>query len=136
TDLMIAKYELNPENRTIELKPAPVFYDSFKLAGDDLMKALIQQIVIQGKINSRQDEGCVGVIENYGLSKGIENMTEKINGFFGADSNKIGFKGRLMRKAFVHQVAMPIALYYLESANKQMEESEVKTFEEILGTSY
>lgn len=136
TDLMIAKYERNQEYKTVELKPSPVYYDSFKLAGDDLMQTLIHQIVIQGEIKSPRDEGCSGVIENHGISLGVSDMKEKINGFFGEDSNQIGFKGKLMRKAFVHQVAIPIILYYLEKANDNNEVPEVKTFEEILGHSF
>jgi uncharacterized Fe-S center protein len=39
-----------------------------------------------------------------------------------------------MRKAFIHQVAIPIALEYLDNANN--EESYFKTFEEIINTKF
>lgn len=134
TDLMIADYKLNQDSNIVELRPNPVYYDSFKLAGDDMLKELVHQIVIQAKINSEEDRGNTGVIQNYGIEQGMTDMVEKINGFFGPDSNLIGFEGKIMRKAFIHQVAIPIVLYYLDNTNSN--ENETKTFEEILGNSY
>ncbi|MGV0939330.1 MULTISPECIES: virulence factor SrfB [unclassified Empedobacter] len=134
TDIMIADYLLNQENKTIELEPKPKYWDSFKIAGDDLLKEIIQQVIIEGKINSPIDEGCTGVIENYAINNGINNVSDKLNGFFGVDSNKVGYLGKMMRKGFIHQVAIPIAMYYLNNSNKN--EVEVKTFEEIIGKSF
>src|SRR5690606_12276379 len=67
-------------------------------------------------------------------SKGVENMSEKLNGFFGEDSNKIGFRAKVIRKAFVHQVAIPIALEYLKNANTG--KTEIKKFEEIINKPF
>lgn len=136
SDVMIADYNLNSRNSSIELKPSPVYWDSFKLAGDDLMKQLIQTIVIQGKIVNSSDDGCTGVIQNKLKELGMDDaeIANKLNGFFGQDSNKIGLVGKLMRKAFIKQVATPIAIYYLENANSN--EVEIKTFEEITGTQF
>ena len=134
TDIMIADYSLNKEHRTLELEPKPKYWDSFKIAGDDLLKEIIQQIIIEGSINQPNDEGSTGVIENHTLKLGIKNVSDKLNGFFGADSNKIGYLGKMMRKGFIHQVAIPIAIYYLDHANNK--EIEVKTFEEIIGKPF
>lgn len=78
---MINNYSLNKENKTINIKPDPLYWDSFKLAGDDLLKEIIQQIIIEGIITSESDKDCTGVIENYAKSKGIDNVSEKLNGF-------------------------------------------------------
>lgn len=134
TDIMIAEYPVKFQNQIPVLKPNPLYWDSFKLAGDELLKELIHKIIIQGRIENSLDDGCSGVIQNYGLSKGITDISGKINGFFGEDSNKIGFKGKLMRKAFIQQVAIPIILHYLDNANKK--ETEIKTFEEIIGSEF
>src|SRR5690554_1211449 len=136
SDVMIADYNLNAQNNSIELKPSPIYWDSFKLAGDDLMKQLIQNIVIQGKIENTSDDGCTGVIQNKLKDLGMNDadISNKLNGFFGQDSNKIALVGKLMRKAFIKQVATPIATYYLESANS--DETEIKTFEEITETHF
>lgn len=134
TDVMIADYSLNKEHKTINVKPDPQYWDSFKLAGDDLLKEVIQQVIIEGTIISTSDEGCTGVIENYAKRKGIDNISEKLNGFFGQDSNNIGYVAKMMRKAFIHQVAIPIALHYLKNANKNVSNS--LSFEQIIGKEF
>lgn len=134
TDIMINDYSLKNEHKTLVIKPDPLYWDSFKLAGDDLLKEIIQQVIIEGSIMSDSDIDCTGVIENFARSKGIENVSEKLNGFFGQDSNNIGYAGQLMRKAFIHQVAIPIAIYYLNNTNKN--EKVVATFEEIIGKEF
>ncbi len=134
TDVMINNYSLNNEHKTINIKPDPLYWDSFKLAGDDLLKEIIQQIIIEGNINSDSDIGCSGVIENFAKEKGIEKVSEKLNGFFGQDSNNFGFVAKMMRKAFIHQVAIPIAIYYLNNANKNV--GDIVSFEQIIGKEF
>jgi hypothetical protein len=134
TDVMIANYSLNKEHKTINIKPDPQYWDSFKLAGDDLLKEVIQQVIIEGTINSSIDEGCTGVIENYAKQKGIDNISEKLNGFFGQDTNKIGYVAKMMRKAFIHQVAIPIAMHYLKNANSK--NNSLLSFEQIIGKEF
>ena len=134
TDVMINNYALNSKYKTINIKPDPLYWDSYKLAGDDLLKEIIQQVIIEGVINSDTDEGCTGVIENYAKSKGITNISQKLNGFFGEDSNNIGSVGKTMRKAFIHQVAIPVATFYLNKANSDQEIS--VSFEQITGKDF
>ena len=134
TDVMIANYSLNKEHKTINIKPDPQYWDSFKLAGDDLLKEIIQQVIIEGTINSSYDEGCTGVIENFAKQKGIDNISEKLNGFFGQDTNKIGYVAKMMRKAFIHQVAIPIAMHYLKNANSK--NNSLISFEQITGKEF
>jgi hypothetical protein len=134
TDVMINNYSLNSANKTINIKPDPLYWDSFKLAGDDLLKEIIQQIVIEGAAHSEAENGCTGVIENHAKAKGIEDVSEKLNGFFGQDSNNMGYVSKMMRKAFIHQVAIPIALYYLNNANKNEDLS--VTFEQIIAKEF
>lgn len=116
SDLMICRYEYQQDVIT-ELTPEPLFWESFNLAGDDLMKDLIQQIIIEGKIEKDGDVGCTGVIENYARDNGITSVGEKLNGFFGKDSNNIGYKGKLMRTNFINQIAIPVILKFMENAN-------------------
>ncbi|MEI6312714.1 MAG: virulence factor SrfB [Bacteroidota bacterium] len=134
TDVMIANYSLNKEHKTINIKPNPQYWDSFKLAGDDLLKEIIQQVIIEGTVNSAVDEGCTGVIENFAKSKGISNISDKLNGFFGQDTNNIGYLAKMMRKSFIHQVAIPIAIHYLKNANSK--NKSIVSFEEIIGKEF
>lgn len=134
TDLMINEYDINYLEK-IKVKPKPLFWESFKLAGDDLLKELIQQIIIEGPIKQDSEIGSSGVIENYAKSINIDNISYKLNGFFGPDTNNIGLVARLMRKNFINQVAIPIALFYLNNANNETENKNYK-FEEILGKEF
>jgi hypothetical protein len=134
TDVMINNYSLNSENKTINIKPDPLYWDSFKLAGDDLLKEIVQQIIIEGTVSSNANEGCTGVIENYAKSIGVENISDKLNGFFGQDSNNIGYVAKMMRKAFIHQVAIPVAIHYLNNANQ--DDEKLVSFEQIIGKEF
>ncbi|MNU78648.1 Virulence factor SrfB [compost metagenome] len=132
TDIIINQYQLKTSNKIQELIPQPLFWDSFKLAGDDLMKELIQKLIIRSPLKT--DDSAIEGLENYGRSKGIIDIQSRINGFFGENSNNMGYLAKMMRKSFVHQVAQPIALKYLQQANQQ--ESLEMSFEEIIGHKF
>jgi hypothetical protein len=133
TDLMICKHDIISE-KGVTIKPKPLFWESFKIAGDDMLKELIQQIIIEGVITNDHDEGCTGVIENYAKSIGIQNVSEKLNGFFGEDSNNIGYVAKMMRKLFIHQVAIPVSKFYLDKANQNYDS--YHTLKEITGNEF
>ena len=59
-----------------------------------MLKELIRQIIIE-----QSNDVGTGIIESR-LKKNLNtnNFREKLNGFFGEDSNNIGFKGKIMRK--------------------------------------
>lgn len=132
TDIIINQYQLETSNKIQELIPQPLFWDSFKLAGDDLMKELIQKLIIRSPLKT--DDSAIEGLENYGRSKGIIDIQSRINGFFGENSNNMGYLAKMMRKSFVHQVAQPIVLKYLQQANQQ--ESLEMSFEEIIGHKF
>jgi hypothetical protein len=134
TDIMVANYSIKTENKGIEIEPNPEFWDSFKTAGDDMLKEIIQQIIIEGNIENENDKNCCGIIKNYAIKNNINDISQKINSFFGADTNSTSYKIKSMRKAFVHQIAIPIALHYLENANEN--EIKTKNIEEIIGSEY
>ncbi|WP_293936861.1 virulence factor SrfB [Sphingobacterium sp. UBA5996] len=132
TDIIINQYQLKTSNKIQELIPQPLFWDSFKLAGDDLMKELIQKLIIRSPLKT--DDSAIEGLENYGRLKGIIDIQSRINGFFGENSNNMGYLAKMMRKSFVHQVAQPIVLKYLQQANQQ--ESFEMSFEEIIGHKF
>ena len=114
TDLMIASYGYANNNEVVEITPVPLFWETFNLAGDDLLKELIQQIIIEGS----KDKGS-GIIESH-LKNNLndERYRGKLNSFFGEDSNHIGNKGKVMRTNFLNQISIPIMSVYLENANQ------------------
>lgn len=110
TDLMICAYEYRSAGQTT-LKPVPLFWESFYIAGDDLLKKIVQQVVI---------EGPVGLVSSKlkKMGKG-EQCTQLIADFFGENTNRIPSQVRQMRKDFNSQVSVPIALGFLEEARKE-----------------
>jgi hypothetical protein len=128
SDLMICEYELTFNNST-ELKPKPLYFEGFHLAGDDLIKNIIQSIIIEGPQINPDDEGCSGVIENFGYAVIGNEIREKINGFFGRDAATMSYLTRMMRVNFLNQIGIPIAHKYLEIANNS--HSETIGFQEL-----
>jgi hypothetical protein len=77
TDLMIASYSYTNENSVIDITPVPLFWETFDLAGDDLLKELIQQIIIEGN----EDQGS-GIIESHLKNQlNDERYRSKLNSF-------------------------------------------------------
>ena len=128
SDLMINEYTINSENAT-ELIPKPLYFESFHLAGDDLMKNLIQAVIIEGKEINPEDKNCSGVIENKGHELNDPTIYEKLNGFFGKDAAVVSHHTRLMRVNFLNQIGIPLAHKFLDCANN--EASEELTYEKI-----
>lgn len=116
SDLMICRYDYEYKVSTT-IKPKPLYWESFNLAGDALLKNFIQQIVIEGNPENSELEGCTGVLLNHGKKIGIEDIRLKINTFFGKDNASIGYKQKLMRVNFINQIGIPIAVKYMEIAN-------------------
>ncbi|MDE6207472.1 MAG: virulence factor SrfB, partial [Muribaculaceae bacterium] len=56
TDVMVAAYT-NDGNNTVT--PRPIFWDSYYVAGDDILKNIIQTIVIEGQGDEYPDMGSV-----------------------------------------------------------------------------
>lgn len=132
TDLMICAYQYEPNMSNALIKPNPLFWESFNLAGDDLLKEIVQQIVLEGPITSDYEKDCKGVIANYAESVGCLNVAEKMINFFGPDSNRQGYRQRIFRKNFNVQISIPIAMRYLEHAS-QDKEDEYVDFDQLFG---
>ena len=120
SDLMITDYELK-DSQYVELKPKPLYWESFKIAGDDLLEQIIQQVIIEGEPKNEAQQGCCGAIEQELRKLGKPNVGGILNGFFGQDSNRIGYRGKLMRTNFVNQLALPIANEFMVRANNSSE---------------
>jgi hypothetical protein len=128
SDLMICEYDLKYEKST-ELIPKPLYYESFHLAGDDLMKNIIQRIIIEGREMSADDKNCIGVFENHGYNLYGDDIYEKLNGFFGRDAANMSYLSRMQRINFLNQIGIPLAHAYLDCANSN--EIKVMTYTDI-----
>ncbi len=124
TDVMIAAYKYDDTAGQCTLMPVPLFWESFYWAGDDLLKELIHQLVIEGKYSP---------IENKLKSLG-KNPVDLMENFLGKGTG-FSFLNRQLRIDFNLQVSVPIVLHYLELLNKNEDESLILTFSDILGNN-
>lgn len=58
TDVMICSYKCKGGN-TSRLTPIPLYWDSFYLAGDDILRNMVQNLVIEGRYVSMPDMGNI-----------------------------------------------------------------------------
>ena len=58
TDIMVCAYEYEGLGRS-KITPTPLFWDSFYLAGDDILRNLVQNFVIEGKEHGQPDMGNI-----------------------------------------------------------------------------
>jgi hypothetical protein len=111
SDLMVCKYTYQGSGTTV-LTPEPLYWESFNLAGDELLKEVIRNIIIEGDNSS--SEICAGHIKHFGSRSGIPDMVERINNFFGSNTSGINYETRQFRKNFNVQISIPIANKLLE----------------------
>lgn len=133
TDLMICSYQYTKEQSGAVVHPYPLFWDSFNFAGDDIVKSIIQQIIIEVTNEKNYTEGSTGVIESHAKKCGCANVTDKLLNFFDTNKTSQSAQQRVYRKNFIVQIAKPIAIKYLEHAASNQPDK-VITFEDLFDT--
>ena len=122
TDVMIAAYK-HDDTEQCRLTPVPLFWESFYIAGDDLLKDLIQKLVI---------EGDNAAIQKQLKARGANNITELIHDFFGIDNARKYAPLRQIRSDFNLQVSVPVVSRFLELLNEEYNtEKRLLTFDDI-----
>lgn len=124
TDVMIAAYKYKDDNQQCLLTPVPLFWDSFYQAGDDLIRELVHQLVIEGKHSP---------IEQRLRAMG-KNPIEILQPFLGTD-NGVSYRNRQLRSDFNIQVSVPIVYYYLEILRQDKVDRQVLSFEDIFANN-
>ena len=111
TDIMICNYTRVAET----INPVPLFWETFKIAGDDLVKRIIIDVIL----DSPQPEypEASGVVTAKLKSLGVSNISDKMHHFF-SDTHGMGNKEKKMRKEFMIQVLQPIANFLLDKLQK------------------
>jgi len=125
TDVMIAAYKYDDAGQC-KLTPVPLFWESFYIAGDDLLKDLIRKLVIEGQY---------AVIQKYMATKGTSNIAEKILGFFAPDNALQDITRRQVRNEFNFQVSVPVVSYFLELLNENKVEKATLSFNDIFANN-
>lgn len=122
TDVMIASYKYDDSYQCI-LTPVPRFWESFYSAGDDLIKEMIRQLIIEGEYAS---------IQNHIIKTGRRTeVTKLLSDFFGVDDARKSIQDRYIRNEFNLQVSMPIVSYYLDLQNHYKTEKMSLTYDDI-----
>ncbi|MDR2058191.1 MAG: virulence factor SrfB [Dysgonamonadaceae bacterium] len=123
TDVMIAAYKYE-DGVQCALIPVPLFWESFYLAGDDLLKELIHQLVIEGEYSPVEKK-----IRTMG-----NNPVELMQPFLGTD-NGVSFRNRQLRSDFNLQISVPIVSHYLELLKDDQKESMNLSYDDIFANN-
>lgn len=105
SDVMICQYDYNSKNPSL-LKPNPLFWDSFDTAGDDMLRFLISNVLLQGED---------GILEQLLLSKGedLATIRGKLFAFTGRNQIDHSFRFKNLRRDFNLQVLIPVMYEFL-----------------------
>lgn len=121
TDLMIAAYKYDDVGQCT-LTPVPLFWESFYIAGDDLLKNLIRKLLIEG-----QHATITCQLEKSSKS----DIAKLILDFFGKDNARQSVTDRQIRSEFNLQVSVPVVSYFLELLRENKVEKATLAFNDI-----
>ena len=124
TDVMIAAYQYD-DTLQCTLTPIPLFWESFYKAGDDLLKELVQQLVLEGRFSPIEKK----------LRALEKNPIELLQPFLGTDVG-VSFRNRKLRSDFNLQVSVPVVSHYLELLKENKVESQILSFSDIFGNNF
>lgn len=125
TDIMICNYKDLGES----IRPEPLFWETFHLAGDDLVNRIIKDVILEPQIDYPEDSG---VVARRLKAVGCPDIADKMHHFF-SDTQRQGVIDRRMRKEFNIQVLMPVAYLLLDKLQKNDEDCMLK-YEDIFGS--
>lgn len=118
SDIMICQYNYDSQFPS-RLKPIPIFWDSFDTAGDDMLRKLISNVLLQGKD---------GVLEQEMLRKGWseEKFRRELFNFVGGNHREKSFEDKVIRRDFNLQVLVPIMYQYLQLHSEDVKYMKLK----------
>ena len=123
TDVMIAAYKYDDSGQCT-LTPVPLFWESFYVAGDDLLKNMVRDLII---------EGDDAVINNQLKKHGNNDIAKTILDFFAPDNARQTVIDRQIRSEFNLQVSIPVVSKFLQLLNENKVDNVSFTFEEMFG---
>jgi len=118
SDLMICSYQRDMQASSTVIIPIPEFWEGFNLAGDDILRAIIEKIVLP-RIRKKLEDSIAS-----------DKAADLMNLLFGADHGGQSAQARIIRKQFANQIALPVALGMLNHVRKESTD-EKKNFEEF-----
>lgn len=122
SDLMINKYSYESGDITT-ITPEPLFYDSFYYAGDDMLKGIIQNVMLNSSNSAFRQE-------LRDLSQ--KQYRQKMKNFFGPDYNSQTLYDRVLRRDFNIQYSVPLMSYYLQLVSERSKDRIVR-YQDVFG---
>lgn len=122
TDLMICNYQTDIDSNLPFVKPKPVFWEGFNIAGDDIIKRIIEYVILPDIAKGIRELGGVSV-------------EEVMNYMFGSNSGDQSATHRIYRRQFANQVATYSAYAAVNHVMDSKSVSTKKTIGEIF-TNY
>ena len=138
TDIMICSYKYDQSGEKSILTPIPLFWDSFFIAGDDILHEIVFKHVLREGTMEEYREGygsifnavCANLLKQFSSNIPVDAITKQrieskamslLVSFFGPNSSHQSYLDRIMRNDFNVQVSVPIAQKMLD----MMKNSEV-----------
>jgi hypothetical protein len=118
SDLMICNYAYDREADIPFITPTPLFWEGFNIAGDDIVKRVIEYVLLPE-------------IERNLVNLGGQNVSATLNELFGPDIGGITSTEKINRRQFANQVATPFAFEALEHVRFHETKSEVITINDV-----
>lgn len=149
TDLMICTYKYDQQGDRSTLTPVPLFWDSFYVAGDDLLQEIVTRVVLKEThydgprpgVGSIYNAIVCNMLGNRVVSNNDQEMNRiqrqamaKLVGFFSPDAPAMSALDRIMRNDFNVQVSVPIAQKMMDMM-KNMDVARDVSYEEIFTQS-
>lgn len=125
TDIMIAAYKYYDSGQCT-LTPVPMFWESFYVAGDDLLKNMIRDLIIEG------DES---VIKTHLIKQGSKDAAKTILDFFAPDNARQSIIDRQIRSEFNLQVSVPVVSTFLQLLNENKVDVKYFTYDEMFANN-
>jgi hypothetical protein len=96
TDFMICNYSYDQDAEVPYIKPTPLFWEGFNVAGDDIAKRVIEKILIPS------------IQTDIEIKKG-KNIVSVLNELFGQNVGGQTALNKIYRKQFANLIASPVA---------------------------
>lgn len=104
TDVMLCSYKLDPQSQGSVVEPRPLFWEGFNLAGDDLLRRIIERAILPQ-------------IYSYAIKQGGDPIRAKavMSDLFGPDTGEeFHVKNTRIKNLVTNQLLLPIAYAYIE----------------------
>ena len=123
TDLVISDYRTEGSGNNVTIVPQSIFREGFNIAGDDILKRVIQVHIIRA-------------IEDYFLKSGVTAPVEITKDLFGADRANQAIQVKTLRRQATTQLLAPLGLkllgFYEDFDPKQSTETRTLTIGQML----